>query len=268
MRRWAGKQRGGAPGWPRRAQRETIPIDRQTNEPNPYELAPDGLPAATPEGYVVRRDADELIDALASDLYIHAHNCVRTFGDFHVALSGGRTPQPLYRRLMYDPRFRDLPWPRTHLWVTSGTSAGEPVGPQIIETIALHADVPPSQTHAFAETPGDYAAELREHLGWREKGHDRLDFVLLGIDARGGLAGLRGSDLGSTEPATAGDGGPTLSLGMINASRFVAVMALGGSKRPALADPSGLVAKVRPLSGELRFYTDTDACPPAPGGDS
>jgi 6-phosphogluconolactonase/glucosamine-6-phosphate isomerase/deaminase len=44
--------------------------------------------------------ADELIDRLAADLIFHGENCVREFGDFHFALSGGSTPQPLYERLM------------------------------------------------------------------------------------------------------------------------------------------------------------------------
>jgi hexose-6-phosphate dehydrogenase len=61
--------------------------------------------------------ADELIDRLAADLIIHAENCVREFGDFHLALYGGSTPQPLYELLMYDPNCRRLPCRRTHLWM-------------------------------------------------------------------------------------------------------------------------------------------------------
>jgi hypothetical protein len=82
-----------------------------------YDLAPRPVAPALPGTVVVRESADELVDAVAADLFIHALNCIRTFGDFHLALSGGSTPLPLYRRLMYDPSYRDLPWTRTHLWM-------------------------------------------------------------------------------------------------------------------------------------------------------
>ena len=91
-------------------------------EPNDDDIQVEGLDEqlAGPRlrGTVVaRHTAEELYDALASDLIVHSTNCVRQFGDFHLALSGGRTPFPLYERLMYDPRFRILPWQRTHLWM-------------------------------------------------------------------------------------------------------------------------------------------------------
>src|SRR4051794_1770169 len=57
---------------------------------------------------VVEATVDELIDQIAADMVVHAENCVREFGDFHLALSGGSTPQPLYERLMYDPNYRRL----------------------------------------------------------------------------------------------------------------------------------------------------------------
>src|SRR5687768_12288568 len=70
-----------------------------------------------PGSVVIRETPDELIDAVAADLFFQAVACARTFGDFHLALSGGSTPEPLYARLMYDPNYRDLPWKRTHLWI-------------------------------------------------------------------------------------------------------------------------------------------------------
>jgi len=91
------------------------PIDRR-GEMYALEDATYDRPALP--GEVVRtRSVDELIDAIAANLVIHAENCVREFGDFHLALSGGSTPQPLYERLMYDPDYRRLPWRRTHLWI-------------------------------------------------------------------------------------------------------------------------------------------------------
>src|SRR5262245_35724575 len=74
-------------------------------------------PARRPGAAVLGRSADEIIDTLAAEIVAHGLACVRRFGDFQLALSGGTTPQPLYERLMYDPDCRRLPWTRTHLWL-------------------------------------------------------------------------------------------------------------------------------------------------------
>jgi hypothetical protein len=114
------------------------------NEPRPPR--PD-LPGTV----VIRPNADAVIDAIAADMLIHATNCVRTFGDFHLALSGGSTPLPLYERLMIDPRYRDLPWARTHLWIVDERRV--PFDDErsnfkhISEIIADHSGIPPEQVH-------------------------------------------------------------------------------------------------------------------------
>ena len=65
-------------------------------------------------GRSVRRPSvDSATDALLADLFIHATNCVRAFGDFHLAVSAGEEIEPALMRLMYDPGFREFPWTRT-----------------------------------------------------------------------------------------------------------------------------------------------------------
>ena len=72
----------------------------------PYGVEPEPTLPDLPGEVVHRVRADQMYDALAADLMIHAGNCVRSFGDFHLALSGGSTPMPFYTRLMLDPAFR------------------------------------------------------------------------------------------------------------------------------------------------------------------
>ncbi len=66
---------------------------------------------------IITDDSNALIDQLACDLGEFARQRVTQTGVFHLALSGGSTPQALYRRLMIDPRYRLFPWARTHLWI-------------------------------------------------------------------------------------------------------------------------------------------------------
>ena len=240
-----------------------------------------------PGRVVARHCTDELLDAVAFDLLVHAANCTREFGDFHLALSGGRTPLPLYERLMYDPRFRAFPWRRTHLWVVDERCVPfedeRSNFARLKETIVDHSDIPPEQVHpmlaAMPDAAARYERELREALGWRAKGHDRLDFVLLGMGADGHTASIfPGSPaLDSPDrlamdvpaPTTASPAVPrcTLTMRAINAARFVAALVTGADKADMLvrvaegASPAEVpIAGVRPAAGELRWFLDAAAC--------
>ena len=236
---------------------------------------------------VARHGAEELYDALASDLLVHAANCVRQFGDFHLALSGGRTPFPLYERLMYDPRYRGLPWRRTHLWMVDERAVAfeDPLSNfgRIKEVIVDHSDIPPEQVHpmlaAMPDAGARYERELREVLGWRPKGHDRLDFVLLGMGPDGHTASIFPASpalhaperlaMDVPPPTTVAPAVPrcTLTMRMINASRFIAPLVMGADKHAMLeraaagASPDEVpIAGLQPVAGELRWYLDAAAC--------
>ena len=257
------------------------------DERTAYELEEPALPCpALPGEVIVRADADLLIDSVAADLVVHAQNCVREFGDFHLALSGDAVFEALYTRLMYDPNYRRLPWRRTHLWIVAEWDV--PIRDErsnermIREIVGDHADIPPEQFHpiraASATADRDYEAQLREVLAWREKGQDRLDYVLLTMDPAGGLA-IAESDCDQLVGRCPGprDEGPdriTMTLPFLNAARFVAVLVIGESMADAVRRLAGGTAARRempaaglaPISGEIKWYLDRPACAGASGG--
>jgi 6-phosphogluconolactonase len=239
-----------------------------------------------PGEVIVVPTADEVIDHLAADLVLHAANCVRQFGDFHLALSGGETFELLYRRLMYDPNYRSLPWRRTHLWFVDEhcvAFSDERSNYRLIrETIGDHADIPREQFHPiFAESETadrEYEAQIREALGWREKGQDRLDYVLLTMEADGCTAGLLpGSPLLREEkrlvrrspgPERTAADRVSMTAPFLNAARFIAVLVTGPEKADAV---QRLVAGretlddipmkgIAPMNGALKWYLDGPAC--------
>ncbi len=254
----------------------------------PIELVPEREAPALPGDVVLARDPDGVVDAIAADLLLHAKNCVREFGDFHLAVSGGSTPQPLYRRMMYDPVMRQFPWVRTHLWIVderrvafddSRSNFG-----MIRELLVSHSDIPPNQVHPVLATEPDadmlYERELRETLQWREKGHDRLDFVLLGMGDDGHTASLFPHSPALHAPEDrlyVVNEGPnvtppdrlTMTYALLNASRFLAVMVVGTGKRETVARVASgeegaevlPVLGVQPVGGTLRWYLDHAACP-------
>jgi 6-phosphogluconolactonase len=265
------------------------PQPNRTPSDRAYDL--DEGPVVTPPlpgEVIVAETADKLVDLVAAEMVVQAKACVRALGDFGLALSGGTTPQPLYERLMYDPDCRQLPWVRTHLWMVDERSVpfNDPRSNfrMINETIVDHSGIPADQVHpmmAMSETADlEYEAKLREVLQWRERGEDRLDFVLLGLGTNGHTASLFPFNevLHDTEHlvrrVTAPSADPpqriTMTYPLINAARVVAVMVSGSAKAEivrrvaAAQEPREAlpILGVRPVNGELKWFLDAEACTP------
>jgi 6-phosphogluconolactonase len=259
-------------------------------EHEPYQLAPRPPKPRLPGAVVVRETADEMIDALAAEMLIHAHNCVRAYGEFHMALSGGSTPVPLYERLMIDPALRGFPWENSHIWIVDERRVpfDDPRSnfKTINEILGHHSGIPSGHMHPILAMADDadttYEIQLRKILGKRERGQERLDFVLLGMGADGHTASLFPHSPALALDASAnGSGAPrlvrinsgptvtppdrvTLTFDMINASRFVALLVIGAAKRASLAR----VAAASPGGSAPALGPGGSASGPAPTKDA
>jgi len=235
------------------------------HEHTPYDLErPVNAPDLPGEVFVHQCEHDA-VGALAADLLLHAHNCVRAFGDFHLCLSGDDEIEPALLRLLTDPAYRELPWRRTHLWRFAAGAADPSAGNDLIhETITIHADLPPEQAHAIDVSRPDAAAwyerELRETLAWREKGHDRLDCALL---TPGALPAdwANGEDADALVRTYAERVACTRRL--INASRLIVMFATGERSRGPIAEATmdaHPMSALDPIGGVLRWRLDEEAC--------
>lgn len=205
----------------------------------------------------VARDRDRLFDDLAMAMIGAADDAAGRRGVFHLALSGGSTPEPFYVRLVTDPRFRGLPWDKTHLWMADERRVPED-DPRnnyrmIRESLADHVPMRSRQKHPMPVLLDDPAAayerELREAFQGGPAsaggtGVPRLDFILLGMgdDAHTaslfpGSAALSVSDRLIAVNDGAGVTPPpriTMTYPLINAARHVAVLAVGEKKAATL----------------------------------
>ena len=224
---------------------------------DPYELARDPGAPDLPGRVVVRESAEDTFEAAGGELFALSVECVRTFGDFHLALSVSPMLEGVFRGLMVDPKFRGLPWNRTHLWLACEDGQGGRWR-DLSELLVEHAGIPEEQAHPIEVSGGaeGYAAALRETLAWREPGHDRLDGVLLALDD----PILSSPGAGSEELVVEAGEHVRLSRRMINAARFVGVVGVGAPALERLGGSGAAGLGISPIGGELYWFLDHAAC--------
>ncbi|MBB6430993.1 6-phosphogluconolactonase [Algisphaera agarilytica] len=245
-----------------------------------------------PGTVVVKPDTEALFEKLGADLLHSAEVAVEKRGVFHLALSGGGTPEPFYVRLVTDPLFRGIPWAQTHIWIVDERCVPEDHEKSNIkmirEAMTDHAGIPASQVHAMpvlADDPAaEYEATLAEAFGITDapsdSNHPVLDFILLGMGGDCHTASLfpESPALHSTRWIDTNDGEKvvppprvTMTYPLINAARHVGVLAVGVGKTAALQSVADQAASgspdieqipisgIAPKSSDLIWYLDQAA---------
>lgn len=200
----------------------------------------------------VRPDTDELFHDLGRAMLGAAFAAVSDRDVFHLALSGGTTPEKFYIRLVTDPTLRALPWDKTHVWLVDERLVPESDDRSnyrmIREALLDHVPMKKRQRHpvsvASTDPAGDYDRELREVICGNASCLPKLDFVLLGMGDDGHTASLfpESPALRVSDRWAAANDGPTvtppprvtLTLPVLNAARQAAVLVTGAKKAAAL----------------------------------
>lgn len=226
---------------------------------------------------IILHDVEEVIDRLAVDLLNFARERIGAADVFHLALSGGSTPQALYQHLIIDPRYRAFPWEKTHLWIVDERCVSfendKSNFKMIREFIVDHVDMPAAQVHPMPvdQPDGDrkYERALRSALDHPHVRH-RLDVVLLGMGSDGHTASLfpRTPGLAERERWVVFNDGEsvaaprprmTMTYPLINTARQIAVLVTGESKHAMLQRISlaGEDVEHFPITGVEPLLEDT-----------
>jgi 6-phosphogluconolactonase len=200
----------------------------------------------------IHADAQALARALAREIADRCRKAVAARGTFHLALSGGSTPGPLYA-LLAGEWAEALPWDAVHLWYTDERCV-PPTHPWsnhglVARTLLAGAPVPRRNEHRMRGELGPergarlYAEELARDCPQRN-GLPVLDMVLLGMGGDGHTASLFPGHpaLDAPEAVVAVADPPadpavdriTLGMPALDAARHAAFLVAGESKAAVL----------------------------------
>ncbi|OPY75424.1 MAG: 6-phosphogluconolactonase [Syntrophorhabdus sp. PtaU1.Bin153] len=229
-------------------------------------------------------DSDDALDEYAvSQWQSICRRSIKEKGYAAVALSGGKTPISLHRRLAGESGV--LSWDTIHVFFVDERfvppTDDESNGRMIEETLLAGIDIPRSNVHAIPTEGRDpdsaaweYEGDMRRFFNLLPGRFPEFDLITLGIGEDGHTASLFPGGAALQEqnrlavPAT----GPTppvqritLTLPVLNHGRNILLVARGLQKADVLKrvveeqDRSLPAALVRPSSGKVLFLIDQDA---------
>ncbi len=232
----------------------------------------------------IAEDSERLAQEAARHWTRRALEAIERRGAFHVALSGGSTPERLYRHLGQGDLAKSVDWSRVHVWFGDERCV-PPDHPDSNYRMAREAflakvPLPSRNVHRIHGelTPEDaasrYALALVRELPERQGAFGRFDLLMLGMGADGHTASLFPGTPALTErerPAVAvyveklDSWRVTITYPLIERAREIMLLVSGAAKAEVVAQVlSGQgdaypVARVRAVEGELVWWLDRAA---------
>ncbi len=216
-------------------------------------------------------DQNLAIDFIIKKLAKISVSAIRERGICTIALSGGKTPIPLYKKLGI--RKNNIDWSKTHVFL-----ADERMVPQdhpdsnfgVIDSVLLKKiNIPRENVHT-AILANTYEEEIQKVFKLRPEQFPRFDLILLGIGADGHTASLFPGDpvlnerdhiAAEVHNQSARHGRITLTLRTINEAANVIFFVSGKDKSKMVeqilgANPNIPAALVKPIRGNICFVLD------------
>jgi 6-phosphogluconolactonase len=236
---------------------------------------------------LIYNDLAQLSAAAAEQIYSLALDAIRVRSYFTFVLSGGGTPEGLYRLLASRPYQSRFPWESSHLFwgderCVPPDQPGSNYG-RARELLLEHVAVPAENVHRMKgelepeRAAADYARQLAR-LATGDLPWPRFDVVLLGVGEDGHTASLFPGAGWPEEPSQAVEAVTaqyedrpanrvTLTAQVINSARHVMVLAAGSKKSAAVAmglrgprDPlKWPIQRIDPSAGVMAWLLDEAA---------
>lgn len=236
---------------------------------------------------LIYEDLAHLSEAAAEQIYSLALDAIRVRSQFTFVLSGGGTPELLYRLLADRPYRTSFPWQSSHLfWGDErGVPPNEPGSNygRARELLLAHVAVPAENVHRMKgelepeRAAADYTVQLAQ-LATGDLAWPRFDVVLLGVGEDGHTASLFPGEGWPEKPSQAVEAVTaqyedrpahrvTLTAQVINSARHVMVLAVGSKKAAAVAaamrgprDPlKWPIQRIEPSAGVMTWLLDEAA---------
>jgi len=240
-------------------------------------------------GVVVLDDAAAVARDGAARFVTLAREAIAARGSFHVALSGGKTPAALFRKLAEDEMRSSVDWSHTHLYWSDERTV-PPAHPDSNYGMAereliARVNIPVQNVHRMEAERADldkaaqeYEALVRKLIPAGPGGFPSFDLIYLGMGPDGHTASLFPNSAGLKETVKAviaHDVVPpnfppckrmTFTFPLLNAARVVIFLLTGADKTEKLREvlqgthtPPYPSQGVRPVKGERIFLVDRAA---------
>lgn len=241
----------------------------------------------------IHDNAAALFEATAKRIIELGNQALEQRGQFHLALSGGKTPGAVYRCLGAPPMRQRLDWSRVHLWFSDERC----VPPDHADSnyrmaLELLLERLPLEAHQVHRMEGELEPEVAAQrycdalaqLPRDSDGMPLFDLILLGLGADGHIASLF-PDTSALEverlpvaalyaPLRPQGRRLTLTLPVLNRARHLLLLVSGEKKADVIrhvfcTPPAALplpVQMLKPAAGALEWYIDRDAARLLPAG--
>lgn len=231
----------------------------------------------------VAADVEAMAKEAAAIMVKQSHEAIAKRGAFTLAISGGKTPLPLFRLLSHPEWANQIDWSKTTIYwvdercvsIESEESNYRAARQELLSKVQATGYYRMKGEEHPEKSAKDYENLLREHFSLQPGELPRFDCVILGVGADGHTASLYPGDPAANEKKRLvmdayipklKKSRLTMTMPVLNNSRCCIFLASGREKNHVLTTALNLMAApvlpaqmVRPTKGKLCWIIDSTA---------